>query len=121
MAVGDPCQAIYGWRGASVSNIEQFPAQFPRGSGAAGDRAIRSASTGARDRRILETANVLAAPLQSAFAGAEPLAARPASRRGGSRLAVHETYDDELEFLAAEVPARATRPAALVGDRRAGP
>ena len=28
-AVGDPCQAIYGWRGASVDNIEQFPLHFP--------------------------------------------------------------------------------------------
>ena len=31
MAVGDPCQAIYGWRGASVDNIEDFPEHFPAG------------------------------------------------------------------------------------------
>ncbi|MFE6779520.1 UvrD-helicase domain-containing protein [Streptomyces sp. NPDC057702] len=29
-AVGDPCQAIYGWRGASVANLDDFPEHFPR-------------------------------------------------------------------------------------------
>ncbi|SEK29912.1 ATP-dependent DNA helicase [Streptacidiphilus jiangxiensis] len=27
-AVGDPCQAIYGWRGASVANLDEFPHHF---------------------------------------------------------------------------------------------
>ena len=28
-AVGDPCQAIYGWRGASVSNIDELRRRLP--------------------------------------------------------------------------------------------
>ncbi|WP_324187915.1 UvrD-helicase domain-containing protein, partial [Streptomyces eurocidicus] len=32
-AVGDPCQAIYGWRGASVANLDDFPLHFPYADG----------------------------------------------------------------------------------------
>ena len=32
-AVGDPFQAIYGWRGASVANIDGFPQHFARADG----------------------------------------------------------------------------------------
>ncbi|MEY2827215.1 MAG: hypothetical protein RLZZ183_334, partial [Actinomycetota bacterium] len=32
-AVGDPLQAIYGWRGASVSNIDNFTKHFPLKNG----------------------------------------------------------------------------------------
>lgn len=28
-AVGDPCQSIYGWRGASAGNLKRFAATFP--------------------------------------------------------------------------------------------
>src|SRR5436190_14591805 len=28
-AVGDPCQSIYGWRGASAGNLRRFAQQFP--------------------------------------------------------------------------------------------
>src|SRR5690349_9205997 len=30
-AVGDPCQSIYGWRGASAGNLRRFRADFPAG------------------------------------------------------------------------------------------
>jgi DNA helicase-2/ATP-dependent DNA helicase PcrA len=109
-AVGDPCQAIYGWRGASVGNIEQFPSQFrPAGpgdrSGVAGEATRYPLTVNRRsDRRILQTANVVAKPLYAAFRGAEPLAPTPAADEGEVRLAVVETFQDELDLLATEVP-----------------
>lgn len=59
-AVGDPLQAIYGWRGASVANIDGFPAHFAT---AAGPAAITSLSTNRRSgTHILDVANAVAAP-----------------------------------------------------------
>ena len=40
-AVGDPCQSIYGWRGASAGTLDRFPAEFTRAGGATGRGARR--------------------------------------------------------------------------------
>ena len=58
MAVGDPHQSIYGWRGASASNLEQFSAQF----GATG-HAFALSTSWRNGHRILDAANTLVAPL----------------------------------------------------------
>jgi len=104
-AVGDPCQAIYGWRGASVSNIEQFMRDFPSPLGAVAPTPFPLSVNRRSQARILHTANALAADLYAVHAGAEPLASAPTARDGVVRAAVLETYDDELRFLAREVPA----------------
>lgn len=114
-AVGDPCQAIYGWRGASVGNIEQFGAHFPRRQrdGAASTRSYPLSVNRRSQRTVLTTANGIAAPLYDAFPDARPLTAAAGAGDGQVRLAVLETYGDELGFLAAEVPrahAEAARP-----------
>ncbi len=63
-AVGDPCQAIYGWRGAAAANIITFADEFPR---ADGTPATRYALTVNRrsGQTILDAANALAAPLRA--------------------------------------------------------
>src|SRR6202042_3708742 len=54
-AVGDPCQSIYGWRGASAGNPRRVPADFPpRGGGPA---PVRLLSTSFRNTgRVLDAA-----------------------------------------------------------------
>jgi DNA helicase-2/ATP-dependent DNA helicase PcrA len=102
-AVGDPCQAIYGWRGASVRNIDEFPVDFPQ----AGAREVGRYPLSVNRRsqaRILATANDLASELYDAHPGTEPLRVRPGAGDGAVRAAVVETQRDELEFLATEVP-----------------
>ncbi len=103
-AVGDPCQAIYGWRGASVSNIEQFLEQFPPADGAEPQPPYPLSVNRRSQRRILTVANHLAADLYATHTGAEPLMPADGARDGVVRAAVVETYRDELDFLAREVP-----------------
>ncbi|MBO9521626.1 MAG: ATP-dependent helicase [Nocardioidaceae bacterium] len=102
MAVGDPNQAIYGWRGASVSNIlnfpETFPATFPAGEGTV---PVLPLTVNRRsDRRILEVANRLAAPLYEALDEVRPLEPAPGAAEGAVTVKVFETNADELAWLA---------------------
>ncbi|MDO8732785.1 MAG: ATP-dependent DNA helicase [Actinomycetota bacterium] len=70
-AVGDPCQAIYGWRGASVDNIENFPHHFPASRG--GQLLPAARYTLSANRRsghsILAIANELSHSLRAQHTG----------------------------------------------------
>ena len=99
-AVGDPHQAIYGWRGASVSNILRFGEDFPRGSGEVPTYPLTVNRRS--DTRILEAANRLARPLHDGFRQVQPLEAGR-DESGEVQVAVHETYADELTWLADRV------------------
>ncbi|MFS8478251.1 MAG: ATP-dependent DNA helicase [Micromonosporaceae bacterium] len=106
-AVGDPCQSIYGWRGASAGALRRFPAEFPRESG----RPARelTLSTSWRNRpEILDVANALSAPLRAAGARVARLvpAPRPEPRVGAAatvHCALHETYADEADWIAERI------------------
>ncbi|MGP3982666.1 UvrD-helicase domain-containing protein [Streptomyces sp. KR80] len=99
-AVGDPCQAIYGWRGASVANLDDFPEHFPHSPG----RPARRFALGENRRsggRLLELANRLAAPLRTRHAGVEPLRPAPGAEHDGIvRCALLPTHAEELAWLA---------------------
>lgn len=97
-AVGDPNQAIYGWRGASVSNILGFGETFPAADG--GEVPTYPLTVNRRsDARILEVANRLAAPLYERFAQVEPLVAAPGAAPGEVTARVFTTHADELAWL----------------------
>jgi DNA helicase-2/ATP-dependent DNA helicase PcrA len=104
-AVGDPCQAIYGWRGASVANLEEFPQHFPRADGSPAVR-LSLRENRRNGETILDLANGLAAPLRAIHQGVAPLLASAAARgRGELRASVHETYAEEVEWAAGQVQA----------------
>ena len=98
-AVGDPCQAIYSWRGASVDNIESFPSHFPRASG---ERAARYSLM--ENRRsgpaVLHVANELASTLRAEHDGTEPLVPATDALPARVDVALFETIDEEVDFVA---------------------
>ncbi len=103
MAVGDPNQAIYGWRGASVSNIRRFGEAFPDADGST-DVARFSLPTNRRsDRLVLDLANRLAGPLYADSPGVQPLRAKPGAEPGEIRAEAFTTYAEELAWLPAQV------------------
>ena len=112
-AVGDPNQAIYGWRGASVSNILNFAETFPSRSGPV---PIYPLTVNRRsDARILEVANRLAAPLYEKYNQVEPLVAKPEAQVGTVGLRVFETHADELDHLVTAVKEARTESWAAIG------
>ncbi|MFE4861873.1 UvrD-helicase domain-containing protein [Streptomyces sp. NPDC056670] len=102
-AVGDPCQAIYGWRGASVANLDDFPRHFPYADGRPATRFALSENRRSGGR-LLDLANSLAAPLRSMHEGVEALRPAPGAERDGSvRIALLDTHQEEIEWLADSV------------------
>ncbi|MBS44734.1 MAG: DNA helicase UvrD [Nocardioides sp.] len=101
-AVGDPNQAIYGWRGASVSNILGFAATFPPVPGEQPQlhHLTVSQRSGAR---ILDVANRLARPLYEGSEQVRPLRATERTGPGRVSTAVLETHPDELDHLCRSV------------------
>jgi DNA helicase-2/ATP-dependent DNA helicase PcrA len=99
-AVGDPNQAIYGWRGASVSNILNFADGFPSAAGVA---TFPLTVNRRSDRRILEVANRLAGPLLELYPQVAPLEPAPGAADGVVEARVFETNADELAWLATAV------------------
>ncbi|GIH11580.1 putative ATP-dependent DNA helicase [Rhizocola hellebori] len=112
-AVGDPCQSIYGWRGASAGTLDRFPGDF---RSVQGDPAQRlSLSRSFRNRsEILTVANSISAPLRDM--SVVSLTSGSADR-GVARSALLETYLDEAEWIADQVAGAWRAFARVVGDQ----
>ncbi|MGW0122167.1 UvrD-helicase domain-containing protein [Streptomyces sp. NPDC003327] len=99
-AVGDPCQAIYGWRGASVANLDDFPEHFPHADGRPATRYSLSENRRSGGR-LLDLANGLAAPLRALHEGVEALRPAPGAEADGTvRIALLPTHAEEIDWLA---------------------
>ncbi|MFD5163727.1 UvrD-helicase domain-containing protein [Streptomyces hawaiiensis] len=102
-AVGDPCQAIYGWRGASVANLDDFPEHFAHADGRPATRQALSENRRSGGR-LLDLANGLAEPLRALHAGVEALRPAPGAERDGMvRCALLPTHAEEIDWAADSV------------------
>ncbi|MGW5783464.1 UvrD-helicase domain-containing protein [Streptomyces sp. NPDC003757] len=102
-AVGDPCQAIYGWRGASVANLDDFPEHFAHADGRPATRQALSENRRSGGR-LLDLANGLAEPLRAMHAGVEALRPAPGAERDGTvRCALLRTHAEEIDWIAGSI------------------
>src|SRR6266545_616225 len=120
-AVGDPCQSIYGWRGASAGNLRRFATDFPpRGGGPA---PVRQLSTSFRNTgRVLDAAAALQEGLRASAPGVPRLVAPP-GRAGRGRVvcALLETAADEARWVAGQIAALLGLPPGIAPDGRPWP
>jgi DNA helicase-2/ATP-dependent DNA helicase PcrA len=130
-AVGDPFQAIYGWRGAAASNIVAFAADFPREGGVPSRRFALTVNRRSGPT-ILTVANVLSAPLRAQSTsgpasadqgrddstnGSGLLYAPPGTPAGEVRAATFDSWPEEVSWIGDQVvTARADGTAARWAD-----
>ncbi|MGH3256612.1 MAG: UvrD-helicase domain-containing protein [Streptosporangiaceae bacterium] len=108
-AVGDPCQSIYGWRGASAGNLRRFTTDFPVAprsrSRAPVPAPILKLSTSFRNSAgVLDAAAVVQEALRAQAPDVPRLVSAPdRSERGAVACALLETVLDEAEWVAGQV------------------
>jgi len=114
-AVGDPCQSIYGWRGASAGNLRRFTADFPvvarvrpfGASAPSGPAPVLQLSTSFRNSaRVLDAAAAIQEELRYEAPDVPRLVSGPdRSERGTVACALLDTVLDEAEWVAAQAAA----------------
>jgi DNA helicase-2/ATP-dependent DNA helicase PcrA len=102
--VGDPDQAIYAWRGATLHNILYFPEHFKNADGSPAQKrplevSFRSA------KKILQVADAIISRVSSERRGVvdKVLAHHPPTGDGEVTTDVVESDEDEARMIAAEI------------------
>jgi len=97
VAVGDPNQSIYGWRGASDANLADFACDF----GAPGLEPLQLTTSWRNPPHVLEAANAISRVLRaSARVHVDPLRLRPGAGEGRFEVVASERIEDEAEAVA---------------------
>lgn len=98
MAVGDPHQSIYGWRGASAGNLGGFAAAF---GGDLGANTYSLLTSWRNSETVLRAANAVLAPLAASTpVRVDALRARPAAPAGHVEVVFDNDVDAEADRVA---------------------
>ncbi|QUH00330.1 ATP-dependent helicase [Saccharopolyspora erythraea] len=104
-SVGDPAQAIYGWRGASAANLPRFTTDFPKDSMAPA-RRYGLLTSFRNPPEVLRVANAVSAPLREAGLEVEELRAKDGAEAGDIRVALAEDVRQERDWVADRIAAQ---------------
>ncbi|RJQ79648.1 ATP-dependent helicase [Amycolatopsis panacis] len=101
-AVGDPAQAIYGWRGASAANLPRFTTDFPRHGG---QKLVPAHEFGLltsfrNPPEVLALANAISEPLRQRGLGVERLRSREGAGPADIEVALLSDVRAEREWVA---------------------
>ncbi|SPM32482.1 Superfamily I DNA or RNA helicase [Mycobacterium rhizamassiliense] len=98
-AVGDPIQSIYGWRGASATNLPRFTTDFPRSDGTPAP-VLELRTSWRNPPRTLQVANAISAEARRRSVAVHALRPRPDAPPGTVRAALLPDARAEREWIA---------------------
>jgi DNA helicase II / ATP-dependent DNA helicase PcrA len=98
-AVGDPIQSIYGWRGASATNLPRFTTDFPRPDGSPAP-VLELRTSWRNPPRALRVANAVSADARRRSVAVRALRSRPDAAPGTVRCALLADVQAEREWVA---------------------
>ncbi|MCW2686529.1 MAG: helicase, superfamily [Mycobacterium sp.] len=104
-AVGDPIQSIYGWRGASATNLPRFTTDFSLSDGTPAP-TLELRTSWRNPPRALYVANAVSAEARRRSVAVRELRPRPGAEPGTIRCALLSDVTVEREWVADHLAAR---------------
>jgi DNA helicase II / ATP-dependent DNA helicase PcrA len=104
-AVGDPIQSIYGWRGASATNLPRFTTDFPRSDGSPAP-TLELRTSWRNPPAALYLANAVSAEARRRSVAVQALRPRPGAQPGTIRCALLSDVEEEREWVADHIARR---------------
>lgn len=98
-AVGDPIQSIYGWRGASATNLPRFTTDFPLSDGSPAP-TLELRTSWRNPPTTLHLANAISAEARRRSVAVRPLRPRPDAPPGTVRCALLPDVEAERDWIA---------------------